>query len=155
MRLDPFTLDTIQLLENCSELSAGQLADLTKFMDANRSVIEASLLEGLTNIDEGHHIALKLLKLQSDRLALKSSIGVRRATTQKPLEESQFFMAVTGQVFHTISEWMRVNNVDRITVETLPELEEYITMELLLQNGYRGFVAVEPEATEALDQPAE
>jgi hypothetical protein len=145
LSLDPFTLDTVQLLENCSSLGTKQLADLDKFLEDNQKAIQSALLIGLSDEKDGHYVALKLLKLQSERLTIQSAVGLRRSTVQRPVEESRFMLAVVSQTFRTISEWMRVNNVDRITVESLPDLQHHITLEVLAQNGYSQIVDVRPQ----------
>lgn len=137
LNIDPFLIRTIQELESCSEKGSEQLKALDEFMERNRLSIETALTLGLTDETDGHNVALKLLKLQSDRLNMRSTVSLRRSTAQKPLEESRFFLAVIGQVFRNVGEWMRINNVGQITVESLPDLEEHITLDLMLQNGYR------------------
>jgi hypothetical protein len=139
MNIDPFALATVEMLVQCSEISQGQMADLDKFLSSNKSRIQDSLVAGLES-ENGALIALKLLKLQSDRLQALTNITSARIRTQKPVEESRFLLAVVGQVFHTLAEWMRINSVDRITVDSLPDLQEFVLNELVIQNGYRSLV---------------
>lgn len=144
LALDPLTLDALGLLTRCSEVSSGQLADLSAFIDANKSEIEGSLREGLAS-EQGAFIALRLLKLQSDRLSILADASHRVANYKRPIDESRFLIAVIGQVFHSLREWMRVNSIDKITADTLPALEEYVSLDLLLQNGHRERVIIETE----------
>jgi hypothetical protein len=141
-KLDPFIRETVSLLEECTEL-ADQLNLVDDFVSVNQKTIQSALLRGLDNEDDGHNVALKLLKLQADCLGSRSTVIMRRSTIQRPAEESQFFLGVVSQVFCAVQEWMRLNSVDRITVETLPDLQEYITMDLLVKNGYRSQVILE------------
>jgi hypothetical protein len=140
LNIDPYALATLEMLATCSELSAGQLSDLDRFLEKHKGLIEESLVQGLSSEDNGAYIALKLLKLQSDRLGLMSAVTTKKISVQKPLEESRFALSIVGQVFHCLAEWMKANSIDRITVDSLPDLEEFVSLDIAIQNGYRPYL---------------
>lgn len=137
LHLDLFVVDTVELLSECQIQTKAHFLKVDALLEKFRPQIEAAIAEGLASDKDGAYIALKLLKLHQESVQLKHMASVRNYAVNKPLQESQFLIAIAGQIFHQIREWMRINNIDKITVETLPDLEEFITLELLVANGYR------------------
>lgn len=139
-KVSAYSKDALDFLVQTSDSLNQQIEFLDGLISSNQKAIKGAISTGLQSDKDGAYIALKLLKLQSDKTYQLHSQVRAEGVIASQMSQAEMVLSVCAQVFAEIKRWMDLNSIHSISNTSLPDLEDYIMMKIIVLNGHSGIV---------------